>query len=40
VITDAIDIVRTIVFLMLGVKALTVSTIKVPFVDNFINKYL
>jgi uncharacterized membrane protein len=40
VITDAIDIVRTVVFLMLGVKALTMSTIKVPFVDSFINKYM
>jgi uncharacterized membrane protein len=40
VITDTIDIVRTVAFLMLGIKALTVSTIKIPFVDDFINKYI
>ncbi|MCI5856256.1 MAG: hypothetical protein MR016_02680 [Agathobacter sp.] len=40
VITEALDIAKTVIFLMLGVKALTQATIKVPFVDNFLNKYM
>lgn len=40
VVTDALDIAKTVIFLMLGVKALNMATIKVPFVDNFINKYM
>lgn len=40
VITKAIDIIRTILFLMLGVKALNQGTVKVPVVDGLINKYL
>lgn len=40
VFTEALSIAKTVIFLMLGVKALTLSTIKVPFVDNFINKYM
>ena len=40
VFTEAISIVKTVIFLMLGVKALSMATIKVPFVDNFINKYM
>ncbi|MBD5494831.1 MAG: hypothetical protein HDR12_10765 [Lachnospiraceae bacterium] len=39
VITKAIDIVRTCLFLMLGVKALNQGTVAVPFVDKIINKY-
>lgn len=40
VITETLDIAKTVIFLMLGVKALTQATIKVPFVDNFLNKYM
>lgn len=40
VITEALDIAKTVIFLMLGVKALIQATIKVPFVDNFLNKYM
>ena len=40
VITEALDIAKTVIFLMLGVKALTQATIKVPFVENFLNKYM
>lgn len=40
VITEALDIAKTVIFLMLGVKALTQATIKVPFVDNLLNKYM
>lgn len=39
VITRAIDIIRTCLFLLLGVKALNQGTVAVPFVDKFINKY-
>ena len=39
VITKAIDIARTCLFLMLGVKALNQGTVAVPFVDKIINKY-
>ena len=39
VITKAIEICRTILMLMLGVKALDQGTIKVPFVDKFLNKH-
>lgn len=38
-ITKAIDIVRTCLFLMLGTKALNQGTVAVPFVDKIINKY-
>ena len=40
VITGALDIAKTVIFLMLGFKALTLSNVKVPFVDNFLNKYM
>lgn len=39
-ITDAIDIIRTVFFLVLGVKALNQGTVSVPVVDNLINKYM
>lgn len=39
VITKALDIVRTCLFLMLGAKALNQGTVAVPFVDKIINKY-
>lgn len=39
-ITDAIDIIRTVFFLILGVKALNQGTVTVPVVDNLINKYM
>lgn len=39
VITKAIDIVRTCLFLILGVKALNQGSIAVPFVDKIINKH-
>lgn len=35
----AIDIIRTCLFLTLGVKALNQGTVAVPFVDKLINKY-
>lgn len=38
-ITKAIDIVRTCLFLMLGTKALNQGTVAVPVVDKIINKY-
>lgn len=38
-ITKAIDIVRTCLFLMLGAKALNQGTVAIPFVDKIINKY-
>lgn len=40
VITGALGIAKTVIFLMLGVKALTLSNVKVPFVDDFLNKYM
>lgn len=39
-ITGAISIIRTVFFLILGVKALKQGTINVPVVDNLINKYM
>lgn len=39
VITGAIDIIRTCLFLILGAKALNQGTVTVPFVDKLINKY-
>ena len=39
-IADAIDIVRTIFFLVLSVKALKHQTINVPIVDDLIKKYV
>ena len=40
VITGALGIAKTVIFLMLGFKSLTLSNVKVPFVDNFLNKYM
>lgn len=40
VIIGALGIAKTVIFLMLGFKALTLSNVKVPFVDNFLNKYM
>lgn len=39
-ITQAIDIIRTCLFLVLGLKALNQGTIAVPFVDSIVNKYM
>ena len=39
-ITGAISIIRTVFFLILGVKALKQGTINVPVVDSLINKYM
>lgn len=38
--TSIVYFVRTIVFILLGALALKQSTIKLPFVDDFINKYM
>jgi hypothetical protein len=38
-ITKAIEIVRTCLFLMLGAKALNQGTVAIPFVDKLIDKY-
>ena len=38
-ITKAIDIVRTCLFLLLGAKALNHGTVAISFVDKIINKY-
>lgn len=40
VITQAIEIIRTCLFLLLGAKALTQGTVAVPVVDKLINKYM
>lgn len=40
VITDALSIIRTVLLLVLGVKALNQATINVPVVDNLVNKYM
>lgn len=40
VFTKAIDIIRTVLFLALGVKALKESTVDVPYVDDIVNKYI
>lgn len=37
---SALDLIRTVLFLALGVKAFRQGTIKVPVVDNLINKYM
>jgi len=39
VFTKAIGIIRTCLFLLLGMKALNQGTIAVPFVDQIVNKY-
>ena len=38
-ITKAIEIVKTCLFLILGAKALNQGTVTVPFVDGIVNKY-
>lgn len=40
VINDAIIMIRTILFLILGIKALNQGTVKIPVVDGLINKYM
>ena len=40
VITQAIEIIRTCLFLLLGAKALNQGTVAVPVVDKLINKYM
>lgn len=40
VVTDAIDITRTFVFLLLGVKALNQGTVDISIIDNLLNKYM
>lgn len=39
-VTSAIDIIEKVLFIGLGVKALSQGTIVVPVVDNLINKYM
>lgn len=39
IISKAVDIIRTVLFLLLGIKAFNQGTITIPFVDNLINKY-
>ena len=39
-IVGIIDIVKKILFLLLGIKALSQGTVTVPVVDNLINKYM
>lgn len=39
-ITNTISVLKTVVFLLLGVKSLTQGTVKIPVVDNMLNKYL
>lgn len=39
-VTGAIGIIRTVFFLVLGVKALNQGDVTVPVVDNLINKYM
>lgn len=38
--TKALDIARTCLFLILGIKAFTQSTITIPVVDKIIDKYI
>lgn len=40
VVVDVLDIFRTVVLLLLGIKALNQGTITVPVVDNLVNKYM
>lgn len=40
VVLEIVDIVEKILFLALGCKALSQSTIVIPFIDRFINKYM
>lgn len=40
VFTKAIAIIRTVLFILLGINALKFKTIKLPFVDKFVEKYM
>lgn len=40
VLVDILSLLRTVVLILLGYKALSQGTIKVPFVDTLINKYM
>lgn len=40
VITSALDLLRTVIFLGLGLKALTQGTIVLPVIDNMLNKHM
>lgn len=40
VIVEIMGIIKTILFLLLGIKALTQGSITIPVVDNLINKYM
>lgn len=38
-ITDIIDVIEKILFLVLGIKAINQSSVSVPFIDQVIEKY-
>ncbi|HFI0618226.1 TPA: hypothetical protein ACGOZH_001857 [Streptococcus suis] len=40
VLIDILSLFRTVILILLGYKALSQGTIKVPFVDTLINKYM
>lgn len=40
VITGVLDIIRTALFLLLGMKALNQGTIRIPYVDGLLDKYI
>ena len=40
VIRDILDLAEKLLFLLLGVKAFSQGTVKIPFIDTIINKYM
>ena len=38
VITDALSIIRTVLFLLMGVKAFNQGVVKIPVIDDIVNK--
>lgn len=39
-IESGIELIKVVFFILLGIKALNQGTIVIPFVDNFVNKYI
>ncbi len=39
-IESGIELIKIVFFILLGIKALNQGTIVIPFVDNFVNKYI
>lgn len=37
---SGIELIKAVFFILLGIKALNQGTIVIPFVDNFVNKYI